>query len=441
MRPRLFAAVLLLCVSSALLAQTPPDSIDQNPEAAVRPNPQVKPPAPPPATAHITGSIFCDDTHRPARGAMVFALSVPETGPMQSNFSPTMTRVATDGSYSVGRLTAGNYTVIAILPGYLSPFDELPLNNNLDLDATPNREILTRNGVVSVRDNETAHMDVTIKRGGILSGRVLYSDGAPATQTMIYIEDVNAKPQKPNGPPNPNGGQVMSAAPMVDAGFFLRSFMLHQNQGTNDQGDFRISGLRPGTYRVSAILPSPDLNSDPEGMNVIFGIPSDSRSLRIYSGDTLHKNVAKTYDLRPGDDISGIDITIPAFIFHRVHGQLTTLDGRPIFVGSLTLTDASDGSFALHATPARDGTFVFPEVPPGTYKLAVSGAKLGTLPEDFPEGMPVQAPLLRNAQAFVDSTTTILVKDSDITDLSIQLQNAAPAPNQPAGTSAPTTSQ
>jgi hypothetical protein len=436
MRPRLLIAVFLLCCATSLLAQTTDDTANTA-QPPTQSTPPTNPPKPPPATAHITGTVLCDDTHRPARGAMVMALRIPKSGAVQPNITSSMARVATDGTYSVDHLTAGDYTVIALLPGYLSPLDDVPLNDSFDIEKTDNREAFTRNGVVAVRDNETAHMDVTIRRGAILSGRVTYSDGAPATQTSIYIEDVNAKPT-PKTPPNPGGDQGMGATPMINAGSFFRSFMLHQNQGTNDQGDFRISGVRPGTYRVSAILPSPDSGSDAEGLSIIFGIPSDSRSLRIYSGDTLHKNAAKTYELRAGDDISGIDITIPAYIFHRVQGQLTALDGRPIFTGALTLTDASDDSFVLHTSPAHDGTFIFPEVPAGTYKLAVTGAKLGTIPDGIPEGMPVQAPMLLNAQAFSDTTTTILVKDSDITDLSIQLPTAAPSSNQPASTAAPT---
>jgi hypothetical protein len=430
MRLRLLVAVLLLGISSPLLAQTP-DQPDEDDPVTAQTIPQTKPPKPPPATAHITGSVFCDDTHRPARGAMVMAWPIPKSGPVRPSIGSSMARVATDGTYSVGHLVAGDYTVIALLPGYLSPLDDIQLNDSLNIDRVQNREVFMRNGVVSVRDNETAHMDVTIKRGGILSGRVTYSDGAPATQTMIFIEDVNAKP-KPRTSPNPNGDQETSDAPLIDAGGFFRSFMLHQNQGTNDQGDFRISGIKPGTYRVSAVLPPTDLNANAEGLDVIFDLPSSSGSLRIYSGDTLHKNAAKTYDLRLGDDISGIDITIPAYIFHRVQGQLSTLDGRPIFAGALTLTNPSDDSFVFHTVPAHDGTFLFPEVPSGTYNLAVTGAKLGTIPDGIPEGMPVQAALLQNAESFADKTTNVLVKDSDITDLSIQLQNAPPAPSQPA---------
>ncbi len=437
MRLRLLAAVLLLYVSSPLLAQTPSGSSDDAPAPAAQSTPEIKPPKPPPATAHITGIVLCDDTHRPARGAMVMAFLIPKSGPFQPNIGSSMARVATDGTYSVDHLTAGDYTVIALLPGYLSPFDDVALNENFDIDKALSRETLTHNGIVSIRDDETAHMDLTIRRGGTLSGRVTYSDGAPATQTTISIEDVNAKP-KPRTSPNPNGDQAMTADPVINAGGFLRSVMLHQSQGTNDQGDFRISGIKPGTYRVAATLPPTNINADAEGLNIILGLPSDTGSLRIYSGDTLHKNAAKTYDLRPGDEIGGIDITVPAYIFHRVQGQLSTLDGRPIFVGTLTLTDASDDSFVLHAMPARDGTFVFPEVPSGTYKLAVSEARLGKLPDGIPEGMPVQAPILQNARAFADKTTTVLVKDSDITDLTVQLQNDPPAPAQLTGAPVPT---
>lgn len=434
MRTRLLMAVFLICCSTSLLAQTTDDS--SNDAAAVQSTPQVKPPAPPPATAHITGSVICDDTHRPARGAMVMAISIPKDGqPDRSGIGPSA-RVATDGTYSIGHLEAGDYTIIALLPGYLSPFDDMPINESTSGNDASARETLAHNGIVSVRENETAHMDVTIKHGGILSGRVTYSDGAPATQTMIYIEDVNAKPPQTSKPQqNSDGDQVriVGAFTPASAGGFFRSFALHQSEGTNDRGDFRISGLKPGTYRVAAVLPDP--NSNREGPDVLLGAMGDSSVLRIYSGDTLHRNAAKTYELRAGDEVSGIDITVPAYIFHRVQGQVTTLDGRPILVGDLTLTDTSDDSFTLHSMPARDGTFSFAEVPPGTYKLTVTGAKIGTVSDEF-DGMRLQAAMLQNPQSLADTTTTVLIKDADITDLSIQLQNAAPAAIQPTTTPA-----
>jgi len=360
---------------------------------------------------------------------MVMLFQVQKNGSTFSNFGP-MVRVATNGTYSIDHLRAGDYTVVALLPGYLSPLDDLPIDQGPS-DDSQSRDVIAQNGTVSVRDNETASMDITLTRGATLSGHVVYSDGAPATQTLISIEDVNAKlahnvPQNPGGPATP-------ATPLMNTGGVLRGFLLHQNQGTNDRGDFRISGLRPGTYRVAAVLPSPDQNSDSGGASILFGVAGDDpKALRVYGGDTLHRNTAKTYELRAGDETSGVEITIPLDAFHRVEGHLTTIDGRPIIVAAISLTDTSDNSFELHSRPARDGEFVFPEVPTGTYKLAIFGARLGSLPDN----MPPASAVLQNPESFADKTTTVLVKDSDITDLSIQLESAAPAANQPTTTPA-----
>jgi len=427
MRLRLPAAVLLLCVWSSLLAQTSAQSPD-NATAPAQSAPQTKPPKPPPANAAITGTVFCSDTHHPARGAVVMAQPIPKSGHPDTDPTNTSTsRVGMDGTYTIKHLRPGDYSIIALLPGYISPLDDLSLdqaNNDTEMRAR-----LARNGIVSIGNDETAHFDVTLERGATISGRVLYDDGAPATQITLNLEDVNAKPPASNATPGVDVGMI--GVPNVSAGAFVRSFFLHQSQGTDDQGNFRISGIKPGTYRVAATLSTGADTSDPEeGLELLLGAVASPRSLRVYSGDTLHKNAAKTYNLRAGDEVNGIEITIPVYAFHRVEGHLTTLDGHPILTADIALTDTSDDSFALRARLARDGSFVFPEVPAGNYKLAVSGAKIGTGAENLPENFPLDPGNLHDIRSFADTTTTILVKDADITDLSIQLPDTKPTANQ-----------
>lgn len=429
MRPRLLLAVLFLCASS-IHAQTPDESTR---DAPVQVAPPTRPTKPPRATAAVTGTIFCNDTYRPARGAIVMAQPIPKNGRAQPSLDAGTSRVGLDGNYTIRHLRPGDYTIVALLPGYISPFDDLEVdqvgNNDVDMRAR-----LARNGIVSVRNDETAHMDVTLTRGATISGRILYDDGAPATQVILNLEDVNAKPPPPKPAEAGNDDLDMSN---VSAGSIVRGFFLHQAQGTDDQGNFRISGIKPGTYRIAAVQPAESLaDSEGDGLGLIVGVIGDPKSVRIYAGDTFHRNAAKTYELRAGDDLTGIDITIPVYAFHRIEGHLATLDGQPIITASLTLTDTSDDSFVLHARPARDGAFGFAAVPSGTYKLAVSAAKRGTLDDGFPDNMPVDARNLQNPQSFADKTTTVLVKDSDITDLSIQLPEAPTTPNQPTTTPA-----
>ena len=293
MRPRLLVAVFCLCVSSPLFAQTPDQPDDDAPPPSAQSIPQIKQPAPPPATAAITGTVFCSDTHRPARGAVVMAQPMPKSGRTEPNINTGTSRVGIDGTYTIQHLQPGDYTVVALLPGYLSPFDDLQVNQ-IEGDETQMRALLARNGIVSLRNNETARLDVTIARGATISGRVIYDDGAPATQVILNLEDVNAKPAPK---PATTGNDDLDMSNM-SAGVILRGFFLHQSQGTDDQGNFRISGIKPGTYRLAAAQPADTLTGG-DGAGIIFGVIGDRKSVRIYAGNTLHKNAAKTYEPAP----------------------------------------------------------------------------------------------------------------------------------------------
>lgn len=427
MRPPLLVALLLLCASSPflspLLAQTPDQSASD--AQVIAPSaPQIKLLKPPPATAVITGTVFCNDTRRPARGAIVVAQPIPKDGHDESELNGNTSRVGMDGTYAIRHLSPGDYTIIALLPGYISPYDDLSVDGAVNNSAARARFI--SNGVVSARNDQASRLDITIQRGATISGRILYDDGAPATQVVLDLENVNAKPAAKKAVEPGDDEPVISEA---SAGSMVRGMFLHQSQGTDDQGNFRISGIKPGTYRIFAMPPLPTDSGN--FFALLLGGFAQPGSLRIYSGDTFHKKAAKTYNLRAGDDVRDIEITIPVYAFHRVQGHITTVDDRPIVSAAISLTDTSDDSFVLHAQPARDGEFIFPTVPAGTYNLAVIGAKSGTVPDDYADNYPVAQIPLQNAQSFFGKTTTVLVKDDDVTDLNIHLQNAPPTPNQP----------
>ncbi len=431
MRPRLLVAVLFLCCATALLAQTTDDNTNPH-QPPAQATPRTIPPKLPPATASISGTVFCNDTHRPARGAVVMAQPISKTGPTDVGINANTTRVGMDGTYTLHHLRSGDYTIVAFLPGYLSPLDDVQVDEANGPNEDEMRERLARNGIVSVRDNETARMDVTLTRGATVSGRVLFDDGVPATQVILSLEDVNAKPAPQKSNPDTQD---------ITGGALVRGLFLHQSQGTDDQGNFRISGIKPGSYRLAAVQSMESLaDNDGDGLGIILGVFPDSKTLRVYGGDTFHKNAAKKYELRAGDEVNGIEITIPVYAFHRVEGHLSALDGRQLISAGITLADTSDASFILHARLAPDGSFVFPQVPSGTYKLVISNAKSVTVrnndADSFADLAQLPPSMLQNVQSFADRTTTVLVKDSDVTDISIQLQSAAPAANQPTATPA-----
>lgn len=394
------------------------------------------PPAPPPVakaikpvapTGRITGTVLCADTHRPARGALLVVAPIPPADGPSPTGTQGMTRVALDGTYSVDHLAPGEYSVVAILPGYISPMDGMLAAGIENPSPAVIREQLLKGGSVTITGGEAQHRDVLLERGAAVSGHVFFSDGAPATQVSIELEDIHAK--KPTGP---NAAQAKMAEAMG------RSMFTHQTQNTDDQGRFRVSGLKPATYRVAAVS-SLSNTDDAQGMGamaVLLGGSFDPAALRVYSGDTLHAKAAKTYELRSGDEVTGIDITIPLNAYHQVKGIITAVDGRSINKATLTLTDTTDDSVSYQTEASEQGTFTFTTVAAGTYTLAVKEAEIVARQPGSNPDVPMRYSLTQPTNAFADANTSIIVKDSDVPDAALTLTEV-PLPPQPTEPSSP----
>jgi hypothetical protein len=421
---RPFLLIAVLATSLPLVAQDAPvtDTVTPNAPATTK---AVKPAMP---TGRITGTVLCADTHRPARGAMLMIAPVnPSEVSNSGSTGGGMARVGMDGTYTVEHLAPGEYAVMAALPGYLSPIDDMISSLIEDHSPAAQREALSGHGTVTITGGEAETYDISLERGGAVSGRVLYSDGSPATQIIIDVEDINTKKLT---------GEKQRESQMASGMF--RTMFTHQSQSTDDQGRFRIASVKPGTYRVAAISSfSSTIDSQDNEMNgvaILIGRLADPGALRVYSGDTLHAKAAKTYELRSGDEVSGIDITIPLNAYHLVKGTLAAIDGRPINKATLTLTDTSDDTVSFETSVSEDGTFIFPAVAAGTYTLdANEGRIIGRVPGSNPD-IPLRYAPTKAIAAFADGTTSVIVKDSDIPDVALTLTEVPlpPAPTLPA---------
>ena len=353
---------------------------------------------------------------------MLMVAPIPAADGSASAGRQGMTRVALDGTYSVEHLTPGEYAIIAILPGYISPMDEMIAAGIENPSPAAIREQLLRSGTVTITGGESERDDITLARGAAVSGHVLFSDGAPATQVAIEVEDVNAK--KITGP---NADQARMAEAIG------RSMFTHQSQNTDDQGRFRISGLKPGTYRVAAVSTSSNADDSADGMGAMvamLGGSFDPAALRVYSGDTLHPKAAKTYELRTGDEVTGIDITIPLNAYHQVKGTITAVDGRLINKATVTLTDTTDETVTYQTEVSEQGTFTFATVAAGTYALAVKEAKIIALQPGSNTDIALRYAPTKATNAFADGTTSVIVKDSDVPDVTLALTEV-PLPPEP----------
>ncbi len=408
------ALVLSLLPRIATAQEAAPSSASQTGVTA-------QPAATPLQTGRLTGHVLCDDTHRPARGALVSVVRAEDANGGFAGFANmSLTHVRTDGTYLVEHLPPGKYSVFSSLAGYLSQMDDA-LATDPHLGATPKmQQLLDQLGTVAVTPGATASMDVTLQRGAAVSGRILFADGSPAGSVDLIVEDAKSTPESRNMSPDEQMGLAIAG-----------SMFKRQNTTTDDQGHFRLAGLRPGSYRIAATQPqwntSPGNEHREELGLMMFGI-ADPSALRVYAGNTVHRLNAKVFDLRSSDEVTGVDIILPVNVFHDLRGTVTAKDGRAINMGQVTLQDTADDQFTFHTNLASDGTFVFQQVPAGTYTLNASNPAIGE-PIDVPAGVPEGDRPLKPIAAFSGGTLSIIVKDSDVEGLNLTLTEV-PMPKQ-----------
>src|SRR5262249_6008811 len=124
---------------------------------------------PKPATASVTGRITLGD--QPVKGATVMLL--------RDNFYPPgdylqKTVTDDDGRYHLTGIAAGTYRVRAIAPGFVVPIEErgLALGKRMTVD-----------------DNENLEgIDLALKRGAVITGRVTDANGQPIIETTVRLE-------------------------------------------------------------------------------------------------------------------------------------------------------------------------------------------------------------------------------------------------------------
>jgi protocatechuate 3,4-dioxygenase beta subunit len=332
--------------------------------------------------ARVTGRVLLADAHTPARNAMILLTSL-------DGQNRQFQRVGLDGTYLFEHVVPGEYIVVAYLEGYLSAFDKLIPTAADNTLGSLFEKIVAAQGSVRVGVQGTQTYDISMERGAIVSGRVLYSDGVPAVQVDIELQDTAG----PNSSPETRSVQM---------GDIARSEFVHRTMETDDEGRFRIAGVRPGVYRIAAVqLQKIPMSAYEPMMRYVLG------ALRFYSDDTVHPAAAKTYTLTAGGEVTDITIRIPLDGLHSVQGKVAAKDGRPITMVGLEIVETSDPSIYF-STNASEGVFHVDRLPPGTYKVTA------------PYGYIIDAAGETTA-AFGNGATSFTLKDTDLTGVLLTL--------------------
>jgi hypothetical protein len=196
-----------------------------------------------------------------------------------------------------------------------------------------------------------------------------------------------------------------------------------QSIKTDDLGRFRIASVAPGKYRLAVTQNfAAGINFGDDMMEAFDPAGRMGGKLTIYSGNTLHRKDAKVIEVRAGETVDGIEMTLPLNGLHTVEGTVSGKDGTLLNAGSLDLTDTSDSSIAFHGKILGGGEFRFSGIPEGLYELKVTNGRVfDNIPgDDVPEETlhydPAQYKPLR---AFAETKVGVAVEVNDVAGLSV----------------------
>ena len=311
-------------------------------------------------TGRLRGRVIAGDSGSALRRAQV-RISSPDIG--------TKTALTdAQGRYEFRDLPAGRFNVSVTKSGYVS------MQFGQSRPFEPGRPIELTDAQMMDK------ADVALPRGSVLAGRVVDVFGeavAEADVTAMRMQYLNGRRRlAPTG----------------------------RNGTTNDLGQFRIYGLPPGEYYVSAtlrnvgsmmidMLAGGGAVAGPTGSNQASGYAS------TYYPSTPNPGEAQRVAVAVGQELSSVDIQLQPVKLAKVSGVAIGSDGKPM-AGAMVMLMPSMRD-ALMFGPGgtsrtdKDGNFTLTSVTPGDYSLQVQSM-----------GGMFQTTAGGNVMAFGFSTTT-----------------------------------
>jgi hypothetical protein len=280
-------------------------------------------------TGVMRGRIVAGESGKPLRRAMV-TLRAPELGANGQR----MTSTNLDGRYELKDLPAARYRISVRRSGYLG----------LEYGQRRPGEI---GRPVQLADGQTLEkIDFALPRMSTIRGRVTDESGDPIEGVRIFATRLMFFE-----------GQ-RRLVPVGSSGF-----------STDDEGNYRVSRLAPGTYSIMATTKETWTVTE-NGQDRLVGY------MPTYYPGVTGSTEARRLTVSVGQQLEGIDFALIPGRAAKVSGTAMDSQGRPFArVGMSEEVRGLDfGSFGggPSANVAGDGTFSIPNVPPGEYTISAS---------------------------------------------------------------------
>ena len=344
---------------------------------------QTQPPRPA-ATGVIAGRLTSADQGRPVRKAQVRLTAA----------SPRQTRTTVsdaDGRFSFAQLPAGDYTLVAAKPGYL----DMTFGARRPGPGVPGTTITLGAG------QQITDLAFRLPRGGVIAGIVTDEFGDPAFGVPVRAMRFGYA----------NGIRVAEPVPSMVV--------------TDDLGGYRIAGLLPGEYVVSAVprdsvaaaaasaeslrqrqaelLAAARARGTEAALQAQFESarreqgrdptrpPESTGYVAVYHPSVITPGMAGRVRIGASEQVSAVDIQLQVIATGVVSGVVTGPQGTPVAARVQLLDPAMPiANLAVwFRNASSNGRFAFHGIPPGAY-VVTAQASTGRPGEELTAATTVQ---------------------------------------------------
>ena len=240
------------------------------------------------------------------------------------------------GRFRFTGVAAGSYSIAAQAPGFSSSSDS---------------GFWPRNKGVKVSEGENVEdLEIELKRGGVITGRVTDAQGRPLTDEAVEIAMIDKDGSRHRSNNNIN----------------------HEMFVIDDRGIYRVYGLPAGAYLVSV------------GYAPVAGVMT-FRADRAFYPRTIHPNVtdesrAKVIEVAEGSEATDVDIVVGIKKTHDIVGRVINADtGQPVVGVELAYGPLMDDGRPLAGFVSKGdrtdakGEFLLATNYPGKYAISAGG--------------------------------------------------------------------
>ena len=298
-------------------------------------------------TARMSGRVVVADTGKPLPRATVIvsAPDVPQFGVTPAGGRRALTN--DDGVWEIADLPPGKYVITVSKAAYVRT-------------QYGQRYARERARVVELREAATlTRLDIQVPRAGVITGRIGDEAGDPIHPAVVSLQQVRYVDGVPTLHSVAEG--IMS---VLTGGL------------TDDRGEYRIHGLGPGTYYVSAA-------TDPIGT----GAPGQTSHLAAtYYPGTSNVSEAQSVTVGAGQELN-VSFNLTRARVAKISGMVVGSSGEPIAAALRLKSTPPIPLSGAEVLSDANGRFTLADVPPGDYRLEVEGVR--SLPMKELTSMPL----------------------------------------------------